>query len=131
MNAVKAGTRVARVAEDFGVPQQTVSNLVKRFQVRGTVKRAPKCGKPRKTTVRIDKVIRRTSIADPRKTAADINADLRANYGVQVHDCTVRRRLNDFNLFGRHAVKKPYISEKNRKARLQFAKEHLNWTVED
>ena len=44
---------------------------------------------------------------------------------------TVSRRLNDVGLFGRIGLNKPFISEKNRKARLQFAKEHKDWTTED
>lgn len=43
---------------------------------------------------------------------------------------TVRRRLCEFGLNGHVARKKPYISEKNRKARLKFAKEHIDWTQE-
>lgn len=34
-------------------------------------------------------------------------------------------------LFGRRPAEKPWISEKNRKARLTFAKEHLAWTAND
>jgi len=34
------------------------------------------------------------------------------------------------NLFSRKACKKP-LSKKNRKARLEFAIEHINWTVTD
>jgi hypothetical protein len=38
--------------------------------------------------------------------------------------------LNHFGLFGRRPAKKPLISVKNRKRRIAFAKEHLNWTTE-
>lgn len=41
----------------------------------------------------------------------------------------MKRRLRDGGLFGRRPVKKPLISEKNRKKRLQWAKEHLYWTL--
>ena len=44
---------------------------------------------------------------------------------------TVSRRLHDVGLFGRIGVKKPFISEKNRKARLEFANAHKDWTIED
>lgn len=44
---------------------------------------------------------------------------------------TVQRRLNEQNLFGRIAAHKPFVSAKNKKARLQFAKTHLKWTVDD
>jgi hypothetical protein len=41
---------------------------------------------------------------------------------------SIRRRINEIGLYGRKPAKKPFISAKNRIARLQFAKEHLNWT---
>ncbi|EFN76995.1 Transposable element Tcb1 transposase, partial [Harpegnathos saltator] len=34
-------------------------------------------------------------------------------------------------LFGRIGVKKPLISKKNQRARLQFAENHKDWTVQD
>uniref|UniRef100_A0A8R1HSS9 Glucose-6-phosphate 1-dehydrogenase n=1 Tax=Caenorhabditis japonica TaxID=281687 RepID=A0A8R1HSS9_CAEJA len=40
---------------------------------------------------------------------------------------TIRRRLTENGLHGRRPVKKPLISEKNRKARVAWAKAHVNW----
>ncbi|CAD6193777.1 unnamed protein product [Caenorhabditis auriculariae] len=44
---------------------------------------------------------------------------------------TVKRRHNAAGIMGRRPVKKPLISEKNRAARVKWAKEHLNWTRQD
>ena len=44
---------------------------------------------------------------------------------------TLRRRLRDFGLYGRLAHKKPLISLRNRVRRLNFAKDHSDWTVGD
>uniref|UniRef100_A0A8R1E8A8 HTH_Tnp_Tc3_2 domain-containing protein n=3 Tax=Caenorhabditis japonica TaxID=281687 RepID=A0A8R1E8A8_CAEJA len=43
----------------------------------------------------------------------------------------IRRRLNDAGLFGRRPVKEPYISDRNRAARVAWARAHLNWTQSD
>ena len=75
-------------------------------------------GCPRKTTVRVDKIIKRKSTADPRKTASDIARELKQENHITVIWCTVSRRLNDVGLIGRVAVKKPFISKKNQKAQL-------------
>jgi len=48
-----------------------------------------------------------------------------ADYGVNVSTQTIRRRLNEFGLYGRIAKKKPLLSIKNVKKRLQFAREHI------
>uniref|UniRef100_A0A8R1HZA6 Serpentine receptor class r-10 n=1 Tax=Caenorhabditis japonica TaxID=281687 RepID=A0A8R1HZA6_CAEJA len=41
---------------------------------------------------------------------------------------TIRQRLNDALLFGKRPVKMPYISDRNRAARVAWARAHLNWT---
>lgn len=131
VNAVKSGRRISAVARDFAMPQKTVDNIVKRQKVRGTVGRAPKSGRPRKTTAREDKLIKRMSLADPRKTAVDIASDLRKYHHLDVHVATVKRRLNQGGLFGRHAAKKPFVSGKNRSARIKFGRVHRYWTQEE
>ena len=129
VNAVKSGRRISHVARDFSLPQKTVDNIVKRYDVRGTVSRAPKCGRPKKTSLRQDKLIRRLSTADPRRTAVDITKDLNEHYATDIHVSTTKRRLKDMGLHGRFGVKKPLISKKNRMTRLKFAQAHLNWTT--
>lgn len=93
--------------------------------------RSTKSGRPRKTTARDDKLILRMSSCDPRKTATTTAADLCTNYGIQISERSVRRRLLDGGLNARRPVRKPLISKKNRKARLEFARRHVNWTVDD
>ena len=43
---------------------------------------------------------------------------------------TMRRELKEMGLRGRVSTRKPLVSEANRTARLQFAKDHKDWTVE-
>ena len=43
----------------------------------------------------------------------------------------MKRRLRAAGIFGRRPVKKPFVSIKNRMARVKWAKEHLNWTKAD
>ena len=49
---------------------------------------------------------------------------------MEISTRTVSRRANEAGLGCYRPVKKPLISEKNRSARLQFAKEHLNWSLQ-
>ena len=51
-----------------------------------------------------------------------------AHFCLQISSETVKRRLRADALFGRTPVKKLVISAKNKKARLAWVKEHLNWT---
>jgi hypothetical protein len=69
------------------------------------------------------------AINDRFTTSQDISNVLRLNHGIEIVPRTVRRRLNKFGLFGRVARKKPLISLRNRRRRLQFARDHFNWTT--
>ena len=62
----------------------------------------------------------------PFSTARDVIKELE----LKVSENTVRRRLDIAGLFFFLAAKKPFISEKNRKARLEFAHAHKNWAIE-
>lgn len=126
--ALQNGRSQASVSRDFGLSRQIVSVWNRKFQSCGTVNNAQRSGRPRKTTERVDRDIRRRSVANPRLTAVDITRDINISYGVNVHVSTVKRRLNNLGLNGRRPSKKPLISVKNRKARLSFATKYKSWT---
>ena len=50
---------------------------------------------------------------------------------VNVSFRTIQRRLVDFGLPARKPAKKPFLSKKNRDARMLFARFHQNWTTHD
>ena len=60
----------------------------------------------------VDRLIKRKSTADPRKTVNDIAQELRDENLADVSRVTVSRRQHDVGLFGRVAVKKTFISKK-------------------
>lgn len=128
IRALKEGRTQISVSRDFGISRQLVSVWNRHYKVRGDVHNKSRSGRPRKTTIREDKLIRRQSVADPQKSATAIAKDLHENYGVNVHVSTIKRRLKEQGLMARRPSKKPLISKKNRKARITFAKAHQNWT---
>lgn len=78
----------------------------------------------RKTTTFVDRTIVRKSKLHPFKSSREINNEIKEELNVQVSDRLVRRRLNEANLFGRVSRKKPLLSKKNIKKRVDFAKTH-------
>ena len=84
----------------------------------------------RKTTEREDRRIHRLSEENRHKTAVDIHSELAQELTKPISVRTVKRRLNEFGLMGRIARKKPFISKKNQKERLKWAKEHVDWSQE-
>jgi Transposase/DDE superfamily endonuclease len=68
---------------------------------------------------------------DPFVSSGDLVTFASESWGLLISVRTARRTLVKAGLFARRPCKKPFISAKNRKVRLQWAKDHLNWTKED
>lgn len=131
INGHKDGMSYAQLGRQFSLSKSAVHAIVSRFQTRGGVVKAYSTGRPRRTTKRQDMLIVRMSAADPRLTSVDIHRDLVTFHGLQASSKTIQRRLVSAGLDGRRPAQKPFVSAKNRKARLNFAKSHLSWTLED
>ena len=116
------------LAEQFNVSRTAITNIIKRYRLHGCVEIRKSSGRPKITSRLIDRNILRMSRSDPRLTTVDISRHLAEEDHIKVSDSTVRRRLKAVGLHGRRPVKKPLISAKNRKTRVNFAKKHINWT---
>lgn len=128
---VQRGSSHRVVANQFGVSKAGVTGIMKRFQQRGAVVIKKSTGRPKKTTVKQDRILIKLSKEDPRKSAIQLLTELREKYQVNVSVDTVKRRLRSVGLYGRRPAKKPLISVKNRIARVQFANKHIKWTSKD
>lgn len=102
-----------------------------KFQSSGSYHDCQKSGRPRKTTKHMDRVIHRMSEKDRFCTASTIAAEIKKSYNLNIHQKTISRRLHEFGLKGRRPRKKPMLSKKNIKQRLDFARAHQHWTVQD
>ncbi|GBN93646.1 Transposable element Tcb1 transposase [Araneus ventricosus] len=71
------------------------------------------------------------SLVNLHLTAVDIAHELRDTPNPNPSVRTIRRRLQAAGLNGRIIVKKPIISTKNRKARVESAKAHKDWTKKE
>lgn len=131
VDAVQSGMTKAAAARQFKVSKQTVAYWIKIFKNRGTLKRGKRQGRPRKTSKRDDTVISRICKSSPRMSAVQITAEFNKTASSKIHPSTVKRRLRADGLFGRRPSRKPMVSAKNRRDRLDFARNHINWTTKD
>lgn len=104
-----------------------VTKFLKRWDIQGGYVKKKSAGRSRCTTSVTDRNILRTSRSDPHLTAQDILKEIACS-GQTGPSVRTIRRLQAGGLHGRRPVKKPFISAKNKKARIEWAKEHLNWT---
>ena len=112
----------------FGCSEKAVRDLLKRFRDTGSVQDRPRSGRPPKLSIRQQRTLVRSCVKDRKKTAYNHQQELTKFGGPQVSLTTVRRILRRYGLRGCIALKKPFISAKNRNSRLQWAKYHLHWS---
>lgn len=127
----KNGMSKTQLARQFCLSESAIRGVIQRYRVRGGVEKRKSTGRPKLTTKREDMLIIRMSKDDPRLNSVDIHREISTFNGIQISSKTVQRRLVSAGLNGRRPAKKPLISTKNRKARIDFAKRHLNWSIED
>uniref|UniRef100_A0A915DI81 Transposase Tc1-like domain-containing protein n=1 Tax=Ditylenchus dipsaci TaxID=166011 RepID=A0A915DI81_9BILA len=113
--AVEAGIKRYDIQNTFNVSVKAISEILKRKRERGSLKMQGS----------------QEDLIDLKQASTSINRGLGENKGIYVDDSTVRRLLRVGGLFSRMAVKKPFVSPKNRKARLKFAKKYIDWTEEE
>jgi transposase len=127
--AFQAGKKARTISQMFNVSKRTLNHKWSIFKARSSLQQLPRSGRPQITTDREKKRICRESKKDPFSSAKKIKNSIGRD---NISDRTIRRILVKVGgLKSRRAAKKPFLSEKNRIARLKWAREHLNWTFDD
>lgn len=129
VEAKQKGETNKDIAERFHVGRATIQRTWARWKATRSVKNKKKTGRPRKTTPRQARVLVRLVKKDPFLTAVDVQNYAQDNLNLTISHTTARRILASVGLRGRKPAKKPWISKKNRAARMKFAKDHEHWTV--
>lgn len=119
------------VAISIGVSRRAIRNLWERYQETGSIDRRSGSGRARATTAQEDRYIRLTARRDRTITARALQNQLRQSTGRQVSDQTIRNRLHEDGQRSRLRVVRLKLTRAHRAARLRFAREHLDWTMDN
>lgn len=122
-----SGITQKSLSERFNINKSGICRLIKKFVSTGSVETIHSGGRPRKTSAHEDQMIIREIKKDPFVSSQNIANKLDLNITAR----TVRDRALKAGMRSRKVAKKPFISPKNRKARIEFAKTHLHWSVEE
>ena len=126
----KSGKTSRDIASVLGVGKSTVNDLLAKHRSGLSLKDKPRSGRPKKTSVQLDRIIKRKSTAAVKKTAIDFCRELSEENKADVSGRAVSRRLSQVGLLGRVGRKTAFISNRNQKVRLEFPLKHQNWTVD-
>ena len=122
----KNGKKVEEIASVLKCHRSTIYNLIKKKKKTGSVQNLQKSGRPKSTSKREDNLIKRMSIRNrrfgSRQLANEFNLSMAPSI---ISSRTVRRRLIEQGLKSCRAKRKPLLSIKARKKRLEWAKNHL------
>ncbi|GBL90891.1 hypothetical protein AVEN_189497-1 [Araneus ventricosus] len=66
-----------------------------------------------------------------RQTVAQLTAQYNAGPSASVSEHTVQRTLLDTGLCSRRPTRVPLLTKRHRQLRLQWAREHRDWTMEE
>ena len=127
---VEEGYSQREIAVRLGVSQSCVSRTMKRKSQMGSHQRKQGSGRSRCTTARTDKVIKRMAVKNPFVSASEIHEEL-SSLSFVPSIRTIQRRLRvDHGLASHKPAKKPLLSKKNIRDRMQFCRQHELWTVD-
>ena len=115
----------SRLQVSIGAVQRTIT----RHKETGSLASKHRSGRPRKTSVTTDRMIKRIVTQIPTASSSFTQAKLPSE--VQIHSCTIRRRLSkDLGLCAYRSAAKPRLSAKNIRDRVLFCEAYKNWTCE-
>ncbi|GFY00899.1 transposable element Tcb2 transposase [Trichonephila clavipes] len=127
---IEKGRKITDVAREFDFAHSVVSWLWKSFKTTGICSRRHGGGRVRSTTTE-DRYIVPSAKRNRHTTAQQVANQFIAASGKQISRKTVARRLRGGGLYARRPVVCVPLTRQHRTARLQWCREHHNWTEQD
>ncbi|GFY10783.1 hypothetical protein TNCV_1123061 [Trichonephila clavipes] len=128
---IEEGRKITDVARGFDIAHSVVSRLWKSFKTTGM------CSRRHGEVVLEVRRLQKTDISsyqqkrNRRTTAQQVANQFLAASGKQISRKTVARRLRGGGLYARRPVVCLPLTRQHRTARLQWCREHHNWTEQD
>ncbi|GFX31536.1 transposable element Tc1 transposase [Trichonephila clavipes] len=124
-----AGASVSRTANIVGVSRSTVSRVMTAYTNLGKVSSAKhNSGGKLKLKVRDTRVLKGIVARNHKTTLLQITSEMNTHLLNPVSMKTIQRELHTANIHGRVAIRNPLVSGRNSAKRLQWCRDHLNWT---
>lgn len=122
----KLGKSYRKICVLLDIPKTTIARVIQRHKNEGRIGNGPRTGRPSEVTPRLKRILKRIVDDEPTLSARKIVTIMSEAHGLTVGKETVRKTILSFGYRSCVRRKKPFISKKNRKDRLEFAKKYLN-----
>lgn len=120
------GKSMREISQIVKKSKSTVQYIIEHYGKCGTVINSPRSGRPKVVNPTQEREILREIKTNPIQSATEINKKLTISSNLQCSTETVRNILRKNNFNARTVRKKPFISQVNKKKRMDYAKKHLN-----
>ncbi|MGH0186727.1 UNVERIFIED_CONTAM: hypothetical protein FKN15_022402 [Acipenser sinensis] len=124
-----AGEGYKKISKTLMIPLSTVKAIIKKWKIYHTTQTLPRSGRPPKLNRRASRKLVRDATLKPTMTLGDLQSSV-SEMGVSVHTSTISRSLHKAGLCRRVARKKPLVKKPRLKARVDFAKKHVDDTAD-
>ena len=128
INRLLEGIPTREIAMKYNISQSKVSQIAK--EIKGDIPKA-KMGRPSRVSGQTKRYLIQGIITGKFKTAVEATKTLKENLQVELSTSRVKQILNENGLKGVIKKKKPFLSLKHQKARMEFVKKYENWTEDD
>ncbi|KAK3521329.1 hypothetical protein QTP70_003174 [Hemibagrus guttatus] len=126
----QAGKTESAIGKQLDVKKSTVGAIIRKWKTYKTTDNLPRSGAPRKISPRGFKMITSTVSKNPKTTQGDLVNDLQ-RAGTKVTKATISITLRRQGLKSCSARRLPLLKPVHVRARLKFAREHLDDPEED
>lgn len=131
VNLRKSGMKIKEIAIAIPCSTSTVSYTIKKYDSFKQLETISGRGRKNLMNKCDEHYLKILCIRDRRKTVPQLTNEFNMMKGNKISETTIRRVLQfKLNLHGRVACRKPFLRPQNVRKRLQFAREHLNWSLE-
>ena len=117
----RSGQGYKRISAALKVPKSTVASIILKWKKFGTTTTLPRPGRPAKLSNHGRRALVREVKKNPKITVAELQRCSR-EMGESSTKSTITAALHQSGLYGRVARRKPLLSARHMKARIEFAK---------
>ena len=127
----EAGDSERTISKKTGYGKTTIHNIKEKYCKTGAVSVASRSGRPKKLTERNKRHLKAIITKNRREPIEKINEIFTESTGKKVCRRTMQETLYEMGYNSCTALRKPSVSEKNRKIRLNWARERRLWTIDN
>ena len=126
----KEGLTTAEICRKTGFYKQFVTHWIAKYKDSGSVEDAPRAGRPRKLSERVERAVEKKMRGKRRRSSRVIERELKRQKVADVSYTTVQRTVHRRGLHAFKQRKTSRLSKAHKRGRLKFAKTNIrkNWS---